>query len=83
MTHEPHERHGIGDLLDSIGVGVCRPFLPHERVTEALVLMKIVNLETNEVSLLFADNEIDWITRRGLLSATNEVLTGESFKDTE
>lgn len=66
----------IGDLLDSLGVTMI--LAEGDMVTDALVLMKVVDGE-GRVSIGVARSEaLDWITRLGLLDGYNR-LEGNRF----
>lgn len=66
----------LGAILDNLGVsGTLRD---GQQVMEALVICKVIDFEgDDEVSILMASNKgLDWIARRGLISAAQQILNG-------
>ncbi len=45
----------------------------HDRVTEMLVLCKIVDMRTGDVALTVASNDLDWIAQAGLVAAYGQI----------
>jgi hypothetical protein len=68
------ELRPAGPILDDLGVHMALD--PNDRVTEVLVIGKLTNLETGDVGLVCASNDLDWIARWGLLAAAGEVERG-------
>lgn len=74
----------IGKLMDDLGVSTNRKLREGEFITEVMVIMKtksLVDDEPDSATILLADNGLDWVQRRGLLSATNDIFQAEPFKD--
>lgn len=69
------ESRPIGRLLDDLGV--TAPLGDNDRITEVMVIAKVVELDgADGVPLLgiYTGSGTDWITKRGLLHAAREVL---------
>ena len=62
----------IGETLDSLGVKA--PLRDNEQVTQAMVIMKVVDFETGTTSLTVAHNGLDWIEKQGLIGAAHMAL---------
>jgi hypothetical protein len=64
----------IGVILD--GLDITATLTPNQRITEALVIAKVYDLETNDPPSigLFYGPSTDWISRLGLLDAANLVM---------
>ncbi len=69
----------IGPLLDELGVTV--PLHEQDRITEVLVLAKTTNLDTGDVALIIASNDLDWIAKAGLHAAYGRVISQLSRRD--
>jgi len=70
------EGRPAGPILDELAVTM--PLDEHDRVTEVLLLAKVTNLETGNVALLNASNDLDWIAQWGLLAAAKQVFEMDS-----
>lgn len=67
----------IGADLD--GLGVQLEMDDTSRITSALVVMKLVDLETGQVSLgLAASDSLDWVDQLGLLQAADLVMRNQT-----
>lgn len=62
----------LGPILDELGV--TADMADGDRITEALVLMKTLNLNTGEVALGIASNDLDWIAQGGLMFAATQAM---------
>jgi hypothetical protein len=60
----------IGPILDELAVTVS--LAPEERITQALVIAKTVNLDTGEVALMVEASDLDWIEQWGLHAAAGQ-----------
>ncbi|GAA3877933.1 hypothetical protein GCM10022243_48290 [Saccharothrix violaceirubra] len=72
MTGQPRP---IGDLLDALGV--TAQLGDHDRITEAVVIAKVVELDSSTGDPLlgvYTAAGTDWIAQRGLVHAAREVL---------
>lgn len=65
------EPRPAGPILDELGVTL--ELEPNDRVTEVLILAKLTDLDTGDVGLVFASNDLDWIAQAGLLAAASQV----------
>ncbi|MBP2370240.1 hypothetical protein [Pseudonocardia parietis] len=76
------ERQPIGGALDALGVRASLE--PDERITEALVIAKIVDLETGRTMLgMYHSEGTDWISHLGLLSAARQAMDGDAIVVTD
>lgn len=66
------DRKPLGPLVDQLGVtGDIRP---NDQVTECLVLCKVIDCETGDVSLgRYVSDGLDWLSEGGLLEAARLV----------
>ena len=60
-----------GPILDELGV-TMEPG-EQDRVTEIVIIAKTTDLDTGDVALVIASNDLDWIAQAGLLAAAGEV----------
>ena len=60
-----------GPILDELGVTM--ELGEQDRVTEIVVIAKTTDLDTGDVALVIASNDLDWIAQAGLLAAAGEV----------
>lgn len=74
---EPDEdtERPAGPILTELGVTMM--LNDTDRVTEAMILAKVTNLETGAVSLCTSSNDLDWIAQRGLVAAALHMLHHE------
>lgn len=71
------EPRDIGADLD--GLGVQLEMDDTTRITSALVVMKLVDLTTGQVSLgLAASDSLDWVDQLGLLQAADLVMRNQA-----
>lgn len=68
MTSEPR---AAGPIIDELGVTM--DLAEQDRVTEVVIIAKTTDLDTGEVALVIANNDLDWIAQAGLLAAAGEV----------
>lgn len=66
------EPHPLGPIIDNLGITLHLD--PNDRVTDVLVLAKVTDMETGQVGLSMASNDLDWIAKIGLLTAANVAL---------
>lgn len=61
-----------GPILDELGVTLA--VKDQDRVTEVLVLAKVMNLEDGQAGLIIGSNDLDWIQIEGLVGAARQVM---------
>ena len=68
-------------MIDSLGVTIN--IEPGQQLTEVLIIGKIIdfNDDSSRAKLVVIDNDIDWITQRGLLNSAQHVLDNFAFAD--
>ena len=71
----------VGPLLDELGVR--GELEDQDRITEVLVIAKVLNLGSGHVGLLVASNDLDWIAQAGLHAAFTQVLDAPERGTTE
>jgi len=62
----------IGPILDDLGITL--ELEAQDRVTEVLILAKTMDLDTGDVALVVASNDLDWIAQAGLHAAASQVF---------
>lgn len=60
-----------GPILDAMDVRLAMDAT--DRVVEVLILAKTVDMETGEIGLTVASNDLDWIAQAGLVAAYGQV----------
>lgn len=77
MTEHSDDCEGTpaGPIIDELGVRFA--LHPDQRVTDVVILAKVVSMDDSTVALVMADSGIDWILKRGLMAAAGEILTAE------
>jgi hypothetical protein len=73
------EQH-IGQLLDSRGV--TADLDEGDLVTDALVVLKVVQPGGVVGIILGVSDGMDWITQRGLLAGADDLMRSSGFEDT-
>jgi hypothetical protein len=63
-------RQRIGHILDELDVQL--DIGSNQRVTQAFIIGKVMDLDTGASYLVLGSNGMDWIEEGGLLSAANE-----------
>lgn len=68
----------VGATVDALGCPLN--ITTDDMVTEALVLLKTVDMSTGQVGLVISESEgMDWIAQRGILAAAQTIIDQEQF----
>lgn len=68
-----------GQILD--GLGVTLPLEEGDLVADALVLAKVIKADGTVTIVIASSDSLDWITRRGLLYAADEILRSNAIEN--
>lgn len=70
-----------GPILDDLGVTVHLD--EQDRITQVLMLAKTTNLDTGDVALIVASNDLDWIAQAGLHAAAAQVFYADEPRQSD
>lgn len=80
MIRDEEDLRPVGELLDELGVTMRLG--PSHRITEVLVIAKVVDLDDGQVCLALASNPtLDWITEAGLLESARALARAHRESD--